>query len=103
MHAESRHVLLLAFTNHALDHILRAIHDSGMTRRLARLGSRSKDEVIAGYSLDRLERNRSKMDYDYDISRAYREVKIAESVSMPSISTGLGAHYDRIYKSKWIA
>ncbi|CAK9783070.1 unnamed protein product [Cutaneotrichosporon oleaginosum] len=40
-------VLLLAFTNHALDHIIRAIHDADVTKDIVRLGSRSKDEVVS--------------------------------------------------------
>ena len=49
-------IVLLAFTNHALDHILRAIHEGGLTRDMLRLGSRSKDEVVSQYSLEVLEK-----------------------------------------------
>lgn len=50
-----RPVLLIAYTNHALDHILRAVHDRDITRNIVRLGSHSKDEVIGDYSLDKLD------------------------------------------------
>jgi hypothetical protein len=48
-------IVLLAFTNHALDHILRAIHDNNVTHDMIRLGSRSKDEVVSQYSMESLE------------------------------------------------
>lgn len=51
-----RPIVLLAFTNHALDHILRSIHENGVTENMLRLGSRSKDEVVAQYSLESVER-----------------------------------------------
>lgn len=56
----NRPVILLAFTNHALDHILRAVHDSEVTKDLLRLGSRSKDEVVSLYSLEALEKVQKK-------------------------------------------
>jgi len=74
-------VLLLAYTNHALDHILRAVYDSDVTKSLARLGSRSKDEVIAGFTLEILERTQDRSDYTRDIGKAFKAMKLAEDVS----------------------
>ena len=54
-------IVLIAFTNHALDHMLNSILDAGITERIVRLGSRSTDERIAGYSLMNLERKNSSM------------------------------------------
>jgi hypothetical protein len=64
-------VLLLAFTNHALDHILHAVHDAGITENIARLGSRSKDEVVSQYTLDNIRRSRGKNVY----TRALQELR----------------------------
>jgi len=44
-------VLLLAYTNQALDHILRAVHSAGVTDKIARLGSRCKDDVVAKFMI----------------------------------------------------
>lgn len=49
-------ILLMAYTNHALDHLLHAVVDSGITKKVVRLGSRSDDEIIKGFSLEELER-----------------------------------------------
>lgn len=51
-----RPIVLLAYTNHALDHILRAVHEQGVTKDMLRLGSRSKDEIAGQYSLESLEK-----------------------------------------------
>jgi hypothetical protein len=58
--ADLRPIVLLAFTNHALDHILRAVHDTGVTKDIVRLGSRSKDDVVSEYSLEAIEMVRNK-------------------------------------------
>ena len=49
-------VVLIAFTNHALDHMLGSILDAKITKKFVRLGSRSADERIAEYSLKNLEK-----------------------------------------------
>ncbi len=47
---------MIAFTNHALDHMLLSLLDAKITTNLVRLGSRSSDERINEYTLDKLER-----------------------------------------------
>ncbi|KAK0443129.1 uncharacterized protein EV420DRAFT_1067387 [Desarmillaria tabescens] len=49
-------IVMIAFTNHALDHMLLSLLDAKITTNLVRLGSRSSDERINGYTLDKLER-----------------------------------------------
>ena len=49
-------IVLIAFTNHALDHMLTSILDAKITKKFVRLGSRSTDERIGEYSLRNLER-----------------------------------------------
>ena len=46
---------MIAFTNHALDHMLGSVLDAGVTKKIARLGSRSADERISQYSIETLE------------------------------------------------
>ncbi len=47
---------MIAFTNHALDHMLLSLLDAKITTNLVRLGSRSSDERINEYTLDKLEK-----------------------------------------------
>ncbi|KAF7315432.1 hypothetical protein MIND_00058100 [Mycena indigotica] len=48
-------ILMIAFTNHALDHLLTSVLDAGITNNIVRLGSRSADERISQFSLETLE------------------------------------------------
>lgn len=73
-------VLLLAFTNHALDHILRAIHDAGVTTNIVRLGSRSKDEVVSEYNLDNISRVKGFTRLNAIVNRCFAETKKIEEV-----------------------
>ncbi|KAG8778184.1 hypothetical protein FRC16_003941, partial [Serendipita sp. 398] len=72
-------ILLIAFTNHALDHLLRSVLDMGITSKIARLGSRSNDEELKQFSLDALEQlaNADTMDQSA-IKRAYFNLKRSE-------------------------
>jgi len=54
VHNKIRPILLIAFTNHALDHLLGNVLDVGITRKIVRLGSRSADERISEFSLDNI-------------------------------------------------
>jgi hypothetical protein len=45
---------MIAFTNHALDHLLSSVLDIGITK-IVRLGSRSSDERVSQYSIENLE------------------------------------------------
>lgn len=49
-------ILLIAFTNHALDHLLGSVLDAEITNKIVRLGSRSNDERISPFSLENLEK-----------------------------------------------
>jgi len=48
-------ILLIAYTNQALDHLLRSVFDGHVTKRIVRLGGRSADEVVSNLSLESLE------------------------------------------------
>ncbi|KAH0839427.1 hypothetical protein J3R83DRAFT_202 [Lanmaoa asiatica] len=45
-------ILMIAFTNHALDHMLCSVLDAGITTDIVRLGSRSSDDRISQYSIE---------------------------------------------------
>jgi hypothetical protein len=64
-------IVLIAFTNHALDHMLNSILDAGITKKFVRLGSRSTDERIGEYSLRNLERTVNDASMSRQIGREY--------------------------------
>ncbi|KAK0433784.1 hypothetical protein EV421DRAFT_1718181 [Armillaria borealis] len=48
-------IVMIAFTNHALDHMLLSLLDADITTNIVRLGTRSSDERIDKYTLEHLE------------------------------------------------
>ncbi|KDQ16534.1 hypothetical protein BOTBODRAFT_107034 [Botryobasidium botryosum FD-172 SS1] len=72
-------IILIAFTNHALDHMLLSVMDAGITSNIVRLGSRSANERIAELSLERLETRKQKGGLDRSIGREYRTLKETEA------------------------
>ncbi|KAF8629392.1 hypothetical protein AX15_003447 [Amanita polypyramis BW_CC] len=78
----ARPVLMIAFTNHALDHLLSSVLDAGITKRIVRLGSRSADERISEYSIENLEFAADKSRLSRTFGACYRELKsIQEEVN----------------------
>ncbi|KAL1696773.1 hypothetical protein GGG16DRAFT_108222 [Schizophyllum commune] len=73
-----RPIVLIAFTNHALDHMLRSIVDDGISKSIVRLGSRSTDEVISQYNLGELERTADKTLLHRTIQREFFLMKDAQ-------------------------
>ncbi|CAE6531432.1 unnamed protein product [Rhizoctonia solani] len=73
-------ILLVAYTNHALDHMLKGILDADITKNIIRLGSRAAvDERLASFSLDEAEKISTKSRLDRNINAAYREMRGAET------------------------
>jgi hypothetical protein len=68
-------ILLIAFTNHALDHMLHSVLDAGITKRIVRLGSRSTDEKMQQYSLDNFEMIAGKTRLDRSFGHHHRALK----------------------------
>jgi hypothetical protein len=68
-------ILLIAFTNHALDHMLRSVLDAGITKRIVRLGSHSTDETMRQFSLDNFEMIAGKSRLDRSFGQHYRILK----------------------------
>lgn len=71
--------MLIAYTNHALDHMLSSVLEADITTKLVRLGSRSSDERVAEYTLDKLEKATSKTNLDRSIGRAFAQMKKVEA------------------------
>ena len=68
-------ILLIAFTNHALDHMLSSILDADITKRIVRLGRRANDERVAQYSMETLERVQAESRLNRTFSSQRRELK----------------------------
>ncbi|KAI0667327.1 hypothetical protein C8Q78DRAFT_404096 [Trametes maxima] len=73
-----RPIVLIAFTNHALDHMLTSVLDAGITTKVVRLGTRSTDERISQYMLDKLEKIAEASNLDRSFKRQYAIMKKLE-------------------------
>ncbi|KAG8861658.1 hypothetical protein FRB96_002615 [Tulasnella sp. 330] len=71
-------ILLIAFTNHALDNILAHVLEENITSKVVRLGSRSADEVVSEYSLDNVLKNHGRSQMAKASGREYRNLKVME-------------------------
>ncbi|KAJ7200706.1 hypothetical protein C8J57DRAFT_1413236 [Mycena rebaudengoi] len=71
-------VLLIAFTNHALDHMLTSVLDAGITNKIVRLGSRSADERISQYSMENIEMVAGGSRLDQSFRQHYRNLKTVQ-------------------------
>ncbi|KAG8904211.1 hypothetical protein FRC01_008831, partial [Tulasnella sp. 417] len=77
-----RPILLIAFTNHALDNIITHVLDKGLTNSIVRLGSKTSDETVAEYTLETILKTRSSTHSDRAAGRAYANVmNIQEEMS----------------------
>lgn len=87
--------MLIAYTNHALDHLLRSVLEAGITDKLVRLGSRSTDERIAEYNLSKLEKVAGKQNLDRTLGREWASVKkleedmtkVMDSIQLPRLTS----------------
>jgi hypothetical protein len=73
-----RPILMIALTNHALDHLLSAALDAGITKQIARLGSRSADEKISRYNIEEMEKVAGRSRLSREFSNSYRDLKDVE-------------------------
>ncbi|KAJ3560209.1 hypothetical protein NP233_g10990 [Leucocoprinus birnbaumii] len=74
-----RPIVLIAFTNHALDHMVTSVLDANITDKIVRLGSGSSDERVAEYALEKLERLATAPTLDRSIKQQYRIMKQLEA------------------------
>jgi hypothetical protein len=85
---------MIAFTNHALDHLLGNVLDAGITNKVARLGSRSADERIAAYSLEAMERTSGNRMHGRNIFQIRRDMKDIEDEFTEVVATLNGSTVD---------
>lgn len=65
---------MVAFTNHALDHLLAEILDANITTNFVRIGSRVSDERLTPYTLDHLE-DVGDQSMEHSVVQQYRSVQ----------------------------
>ncbi|PIL26781.1 hypothetical protein GSI_11117 [Ganoderma sinense ZZ0214-1] len=73
-----RPIVLIAYTNHALDHMVTSVLDAKITEKIVRLGTRSSDERIGEYTLDKLEKLAAASTLDRSMKRQYAKMKELE-------------------------
>src|SRR5947209_6402869 len=69
---------MISFTNHALDHMLGSVLDANITRRIVRLGGRSRDERVSQYSIENLEMVAGRSRLDSNLGKQHRALKGVE-------------------------
>ncbi|KAG8746574.1 hypothetical protein FRC10_004426 [Ceratobasidium sp. 414] len=85
-------IVLMAFTNHALDHMLLSVLDN-VTTNIARLGSRSSDERISQFSLDKLTRDST--EHKAAIGSKWKAMKEAEDEMKDLMNSMIKKHVPR--------
>ncbi|OSX56367.1 hypothetical protein POSPLADRAFT_1050853 [Postia placenta MAD-698-R-SB12] len=113
-------IVLVAFTNHALDHLLAEILDANITTDFVRIGSRVSDERLTPYTLDHLE-DVGDQSMEHSVMQQYRSVQSMQqdledtmrSIQLPDlnwrdISSFLDIHYPEhaesfFFPPSWIA
>ena len=70
-----RPILMIAFTNHALDHMLCSVLDAGITTDMIRLGSHTSDKRISQYSIETREMVAGQSRLDHASGSKFRELK----------------------------
>ena len=98
--------MLIAFTNHALDHMVTSVLDAEITDKIVRLGTRSTDERVSQYALRKLEELETAPTLDRTMRRQYAKMKELEekmtktmtSIRLPVLSwEKIERHLDIVY------
>lgn len=72
-------ILMIAFTNHALDHLLCSVLDTGVTNKIVRFGrSKATDERIAQFSMDHMEEVAGRSRLNNAFAGNYRDMRGVE-------------------------
>ncbi|KAG9089663.1 hypothetical protein FRC06_001443 [Ceratobasidium sp. 370] len=85
-------IVLMAFTNHALDHMLLSVLDK-VTTSIARLGSRSSDERLSQFSLHNM--TRESTEHKVAIGRKWKAMKEAEDEMKVLMNSMIKKHVPR--------
>ncbi len=110
MESKALPIILIALTNHALDHMLRSVLDAGITKKIIRLGGRSADEKIQELALGELEKMAPRSRFASSFSSERKRLKEVElnmtsllgrflesTVPLDTILEYLSIHYPDFY------
>ncbi|KAF5380591.1 hypothetical protein D9615_004617 [Tricholomella constricta] len=114
-------ILMIAFTNHALDHLMTSVLDAGITDKIVRLGGRSADERIKKFSIEELEvvAGRSRLDASFarnhrdlkdvegeikNLMKAFTQTQISSDAIAEFLQTQYPEHFEHIlFPPRWIS
>ncbi|KAI0088042.1 P-loop containing nucleoside triphosphate hydrolase protein [Irpex rosettiformis] len=95
-------VLMIAYTNHALDHMLCSVLDANITQKVVRLGSRSADERIQKFSIEAHEALAGKSRLPGAFASNHWDVKAAEKEINRLMKDCLKPNFDTADLMRWI-
>lgn len=86
-------ILLIAFTNHALDHMLTSIVNAKITdaSNVVRLGGRPSDPAVIPYSMEELERTIGRTQLGRSLGSDYAEMKMTEDAVARLLGSLIGS------------
>ncbi|TCD60036.1 hypothetical protein EIP91_010850, partial [Steccherinum ochraceum] len=87
-------ILMIAFTNHALDHMLSSVLEADITKKIVRLGSRSADETISQFSLENIEKVAGKSRLNRAFASLHYELKQSQEAVERFMKDYLKAHVE---------
>jgi len=109
---------MIAFTNHALDHMLCSVLDADITKKIVRLGHRTSDERIATTETLQMAQNHSRLDRTFNSKRYLKKVheeitgllaKVAKvgiendlAEIMKYLSTFHPEHHEYLFHPEWL-
>lgn len=83
-------IVLIAFTNHALDHMLLSIINNNITKDIARLGGRTSEEAIKAFSIEELERMAGRSFFERALKSEHAKLKETEEQVMKVLGRVIG-------------
>ena len=87
-------ILVMCYTNHALDQFLEGIIDTKSTVKVVRVGGRCKSEKVDEYNLNKIRRNLPRHHYDNDFSHEFWRLKEEmEECNPEGVMQKLNLHY----------
>ena len=93
---------MIAFTNHALDHMLCSVLDANITQKVVRLGSRSADERIQKFSIEAMEQLAGRSLLSQAFASNYRDVKGIEKKINELMKDCMKPNFDTEDLMRWL-
>ena len=91
-------ILVMCYTNHALDQFMEGIIDATCKPKVIRVGGRCKNEKVDAYNLNKMRQNAPRGYQYYELSDKFRQLKDEMAMAMCNLSllwTKLRDYYNR--------